>query len=46
MGGSRPDAGRICAFESPTQLLRNFQREVERILVGVGRNPVQVRRRK
>ena len=48
MGGSRPDAGRIYAFESPRKLFRDFQSEVERILVemGVGPNPVQVRRRK
>ena len=45
---SRPDAGRIYAFESPRKLFRDFQSEVERILVemGVGPNPVQVRRRK
>jgi len=44
----RADAGRIYVFESPTKLLRDFQREVERILVemGIDPNPVQMRRSK
>jgi len=48
MGGSRPDAGRIYAFESPRKLFRDFQSEVERILMEmeIDPNPVQMRRSK
>ena len=44
----RMDAGRVYAFESPPKLLRDFQSEVERKLVGMGidPNPVQMRRSK
>jgi hypothetical protein len=44
----RADTGRTYAFESPTKLFRDFQREVERILaaIGIDPNPVQMRRSK
>ena len=44
----RTDVGRLYAFESPTKLFRDFQREVKRVLVemGIEPNPVQMRRSK